>query len=290
MMQEETRRALQLRELEIFQEILAICRRHELRCFVDSGTCLGAVRHKGFIPWDDDLDVGMPRRDYEVFRAVARQELPPYLNLLDFDETKQMMHMFLKVHDARTTCIEKEFAHQPELYTGVWVDVFPYDGYPAPGLKRKVLRARTALLESINWVLRMPDSVVARDRKGRLQLWLFKPLRRLVPFNWASRRLDWLWTKYDMEKYPYAVEAREWFYSDGKSLKSEAISTLGTAVFEGMEVPCPGDWDTFLTSLYGDYMQLPPEEKRTSGHDIVYVNMEKSCREYTPGEETQKSS
>lgn len=272
-MNSELCRAVQLRELEILKAIMEICDRHGLRWFAIAGTCLGAVRHGGFIPWDDDLDIGMPRRDYEKFRAIAKQELPPYLELLDYDAAKRTTRMFLKVHDIRTSCIENSLLEFPELHTGVWVDVFPIDGYPAPGLKRLVLAVRLTVLEGINMTLRMPDSA-AGNRKERRQMRLYKLLRGRVPFNWASRRIDGLIKKYVVEKCACAVNALTWFFP------SYCVAELAKRPFEGIEIFCPKDYNAYLTAAYGDYMQLPPEEARNSGHTVAYLSLERPYKEW----------
>jgi lipopolysaccharide cholinephosphotransferase len=241
---------------------------------LDSGSCLGAVRHGGFIPWDDDLDIGMPRTDYDRFRTIARQELPPYLALQDYDDTKSNLHLFLKVQDTRTTYVETTMLPYPELYTGLWVDIFPYDGFPNPGVKLCWLKARLEVLRCINWVLRRPPSV-AEDAKGKVEFFLLGWLRHVLPYFWASRRMEALMRRYDIQQYPNTVEGMRWMWT----FPSETVRSVELRSFEGLNVPCPGDCDGYLSAMYGNYRQWPPEEERVPIHDIAHVDLERSYTE-----------
>ena len=111
-------RAVQMWELDILKTVAKICDENGLRYFAEGGTCLGAVRHKGFIPWDDDIDISMPRKDFDRFRVIARTALPEHLVLLDFDDNRQITNLFLKIHDKRTTFIEEAAVPYPGKHTG----------------------------------------------------------------------------------------------------------------------------------------------------------------------------
>lgn len=258
----ELTRALQLRELDILKEIVKIFRRHDLCYFAFGGTALGAVRHGGFIPWDDDMDIGMPRGDYEKFRAVAPTELPAYLKLSDYDNVKCSTRLYLKVQDIRTSCIEDLALTYPELASGVWVDIFPCDGYPSG----RRLNGRISALLDINRVLRLPDEAMS-TLTDKVALWFYRPLRRFLPYNWASRRLDKLLAGYTLESAPYALSSFFSFFPN-------CIFPLENRRFEDMELPCPARYDEYMTALYGNYMRLPPEQARNSGHTVIYADLE----------------
>ena len=121
---------IQGREYEVLTELKKIFERHGLRYFAVGGTCIGAIRHKGFIPWDDDIDIGMPRKDFELFRTQYYKELPCEYRKVDGDNSLSHNFLFFKVHDSRTTYVEYYAEHTPDRYTGVFVDIMPVDGLP----------------------------------------------------------------------------------------------------------------------------------------------------------------
>ena len=120
---------LQKAELAILKEFIRICDSLHLTYYLVCGTALGAAKYSGFIPWDDDIDVALPREDYEVFCAKAQEMLPSYLFLQNYKTDPRYPLFFSKIRDSRTTYIEKSFAHLP-IHHGVYIDVFPLDGYP----------------------------------------------------------------------------------------------------------------------------------------------------------------
>ena len=101
-------RALQLKVLDILLAVDKVCREHHLRYYIMAGTLIGAVRHKGFIPWDDDLDIGMPRKDYEIFMEKSKDLLPDYLEAIYWKNDPDYPLSFAKIQDARTTLIERK--------------------------------------------------------------------------------------------------------------------------------------------------------------------------------------
>lgn len=270
-MQVDTR-SIQLREMEIVKEVCALCERHGLRYFADSGTCLGAVRHHGFIPWDDDVDISMPRVDFEKFRRIAKEELPEYFQLMEFEQVLHMPHLFLKVQDTRTAYIGCYYRDFPDAYTGVFVDIFPIDGCPDKKLARMWWSFRIWLLQRLNWALRTYKSSGTPAQKALgCVAWA---LRHIFPYNWASQRMEKILRRYPMESCANAKTI-----GFAPVFPSACFRTKAMLPFEDIELPCPGDYDTYLTCLYGDYMQPPPEEERKATHDTVYWSLEHSYRE-----------
>lgn len=121
-----TLRRLQLVELDILEVVADVCERHGIRWFLDRGTALGAVRHKGFIPWDDDVDVGMLREDYERFLQIAEKELPNGYSLHTPDNTPHYAPLFAKVYKDGTEFWSREIS-ESKCEQGIFVDIFPYD-------------------------------------------------------------------------------------------------------------------------------------------------------------------
>ena len=128
-------RKLQLVELDILKEFLRICKKHHLRYYALGGTLLGAVRHEGFIPWDDDIDVGMPRPDFRRFEKIAEKELPEYLHYCSFMKTEGYHHYVPRITDSRVKVIDESAAVDAEKEA--WIDIFPLDGMPGNKYLRK---------------------------------------------------------------------------------------------------------------------------------------------------------
>ena len=124
---QETLNRMHLLHLDILKEFIRICNKYELRYFLLGGSCLGTVRHQGFIPWDDDIDVGMPRPDYERFMEIAQNELPEYYFLQNSKTDPDYPLCFAKIRDSRTTFIERSVSHL-NINHGIYFDIFPLDG------------------------------------------------------------------------------------------------------------------------------------------------------------------
>jgi len=256
--------------LDIYKEIDKVCDRHGLRYYVTDGTLIGAIRHKGFIPWDDDFDMSMPRPDYEKFIEYAKTELPPHLKFVNWKNTPEFQLMFGKVQDCRRELIE-DLEHQSgiKMANGLFVDIFPIDGYPSGVFSRMVIKAVNFVLsQDMNFrFTRLKD----RSWKGRI----LHPLGAVF-----SALLPWLRTYADFQavyeqillRYPYAVSENTGRASvclhglNRPPLSKTAWGEGRTVEFHDTQVVVPSDSHAYLSMLYGDYMKLPPESKRHPTH------------------------
>ena len=262
-------------EKQMLIEFIKICQRHKLQYFLLGGTALGAVRHKGFIPWDDDIDVGMPREDYERFLVYANEELPQPYFLQNGATDPYYAGSFAKIRNTATTFIEQTVQTFP-INHGVYIDVFPLDGVPANGffkvLQRKVLRGLNAWMSGAYCV---PEKGISR--KAELCRLLYKVLP--VRYTWLRDWRDKL-----IQKCTYADSAVVANFCGAwgeKEVMPKAYFGNGSVgIFEDLEVVLPGDWDAYLSSLYGDYMTPPPENKRVGHHDYTVLDLEKSYTNY----------
>ena len=246
-------------QLEILDGIDRYCRERGLRYSLAYGTMIGAVRHQGFIPWDDDIDLMMPRPDYDRFRKEFKAE---GFYVVDLAERDDCVETFVKVCKSGTVMVDKNFGR--ELW-GVNVDVFPIDGAPSENLAEHY-DSLNRIREKCFQLCPYYKSV----RKGRFPLMLkyfLKRLRYFYPGSFRSLKRKLV----DGQKaIPYETsEIVGIYYASEKTrtfLPKRVYDEIGTILFEGREYAAPKDYDTYLTNLYGDYMQLPPVEKRVSHH------------------------
>lgn len=258
-------------ELNMFQTFIQICSQLNLRYYLLGGTLLGAVRHKGFIPWDDDIDVGMPREDYEVFLEKAPAFMPEHLFIQSINSEPEYLMCFAKIRNSNTTFLETSINHL-NINHGVFIDIFPLDYYPADEKERKAFEKKK---NQYNARITMEFNLPKGPFKTRLKLMAIRLLNpslkkaiekreklyRSVPASAYMANLGGAWGAKE-------IVPAQW-YGEGTTLE-----------FEGMEVSAPVKYREWLTQVYGDYMQLPPEEKRVSHHYVDVMDLQKSYKAY----------
>lgn len=266
-------RVLQLAELDLMKLFVQICRKHNLRYYMIGGTMLGAVRHKGFIPWDDDMDVGMPRPDYEKFLQIVRAELPEGYDFQDYRETGDYIRGFSKIVNTKVLVTNASFSQEAVLFA--WLDIFPLDGMP----KNKLVRtARFWYITAWRFFFHAScfDTQVNQHRPSRPRL-----QRMLIKFIDVTRigtRLDSkkLLAHIDKDLLKCDYDRSEYVVSMfGAYLQKEMMpkAFFGKGAMYEYEDDCfcgPELYDDFLKCLYGDYMTPPPENARHE-HNIVKV-------------------
>ena len=262
-------RPLQLRILRILTAIDMVCQQHHLRYYIWAGTMIGAIRHKGFIPWDDDIDIAMPRPDYEQLIAHSQEWLPAPYELVCAENDSSYPLPFGKIQDASTTLIERTHLH---YLGGVYIDVFPVDGVPGNGFVR---RCHFACYEYWKRVLYLIHRDPYKHGHGPSS-WIPLLCRKLYTMKGVQKRIRHLLLKYDYERSPLVAD-----YDDGlKGAMSKRILGLPTPYeFEGEQVCGVEQYDTYLTRKYGDYMTIPRGEHQRQ-HNFHILDMEKPYREY----------
>ena len=253
-----------------------ICQENNLRYYCIGGTMLGIVRHKGFIPWDDDIDIGMPREDYEKLCSLASGlsngryliEFPEYGNL-DFS------YLSMKIYDTSTTLVE---CSRKNIKRGVFIDVFPLDGIgtdensarrnysPIHRLRRFYSATTCAISEKMEWYKKIIILL------GRLLSPLFISERSI------NNHINRMCKKLPFDQYEYVGNLLgAWGYKELMLRKYFGNPKIYT--FENTEVYGVEMYHEYLSKLYGNYMQLPPVEKQVSHHDYVECNLNKSFLE-----------
>ena len=257
---EEVRKIL----LDVIIEIDSICRENDIRYSLAGGTLLGAVRHKGFIPWDDDIDIFMPRPDYERFIDYCEVNQVGFYLLSN--RSKDFGYCFAKACSNSTVIVE-ELVTYTDYSIGVYVDIFPIDGlgieYKAALKRIKTVRFKHELLVASNWT---------RFFKSKTRSWIYEPIRlafyclsRIVNKNKLAISLDKKFKRIDFDLSGYAG-AIMGSYGIKEIMPTEIYSKYMDIEFEGVKFKAIEDYDKYLSNLYGDYMKLPPIDKRISHH------------------------
>ena len=265
---EKNLRDLQMTELEILKEFLRICRKYKLRYYCLGGTLLGAVRHKGFIPWDDDIDVGLPRPDFIKFEEVVRKELPEHLHYYSYKDNSGYNYYVPKMTDDRTKVIDESASAAAEREA--WIDIFPLDGMPGNKLKRKVhcFRLLAARLR-LNYSMFSTNVDIKRKRAFHeavlVKIGSILPVEKILNTSREFERLDRLMQKYSYEDSVYLInfmgihKLKEMFHK--KIYGKGAWYT-----FEDIRLWGPENSDYVLRQMYGDYMK-PPSEAEMNHHN-----------------------
>ena len=256
--------------LNVYHEFASLCQKHRLKFWAAYGTVLGAVRHKGFIPWDDDLDVMMPRSDYEMFLRIAVKELPAYLKVVTFRNTPEFSsNIFAKIQDAREDVINDVSVRSGlSLRGGIFLDVFPLDGYPNNRFRRFLYEAgrvfrrfayyriyRKSIKGCRPLVYRMLGNVVCK-------ICNLDPHDKLAFLEFCER----VSKRYAFETSDFV----EWYAPDQGGLyrlvPRKILENETKVKFDDDVMPCPEDVDSYLRIEYGDYMTFPPENQRRITH------------------------
>ncbi len=263
---------LQNELLKMAKDLHDVCVNNSIRYYVIEGTALGACRHSGFIPWDDDIDIGMPREDYDKFCDIAAQILPDYLELRYYKTNEKSPFHFIKLVNNKTTLIEKKYRNYVE---GIYIDIFPLDYLGEMNLARKV-RCKLIWRLHTNIIFNCSTESAREKKLIRKIDFLLSKKMNLIRLH---KKLERLMTKEKGDEACYLCNylgAYNWidiipisYYGEPKLYDFEDIQLYGPAQIE-----------KYLTHLYGNYLELPPVEKRINKHDYYYVDLSTPFDEY----------
>lgn len=255
---------LQICEFEILKEFIDICDKLNLQYFMLGGSALGAVKYQGFIPWDDDIDVGLYREDYNKFVKEAPNYLSKNLFLQNYRTDANFAHIYSKLRNSNTTYIEKNAAHL-NINHGVYIDVFPLDGYPKDSKKQSKLEKKKRIYKFIH-------ESNFRYKRSNKEEFVVRALRLFGVSKWTKGILK----KYEQMIACCSVLDSEIICNHGNwKGKLEYVPKRyygkGTRVtFENIQVRIPECYDEYLTQKYGDWrLELPLEEQK--GHHYYEI-------------------
>lgn len=260
-------------QLEILDVIDKVCRDNDLHYSLYAGSLIGAVRHKGFIPWDDDLDICMPRGDYEEFLKIWKEQEHLGYILQNKRNTPSFTQSFSKIRKDHTAFLQYEW-EKGRYHTGIFVDIFPIDRCPTSFLK----------LCLFHWKC-MKYQLFTRE---------FHPAEASLQVKMVSKFLLVTTSKNKRKKYRDRFEQELIKLYNDPELPTTTIETVSemkktypndltnnyvNLSFNGREYQCFSQWDKFLSLKYGDYMKFPPEEKRTWKHEHLIIDFDRNYGE-----------
>lgn len=264
---EESKRIL----IEILDEIVDVCKKNGLTYYLGYGTVLGAVRHQGFIPWDDDIDIVMPRKDYDFLIQNGDSLFQGKYQLSFYGKTPSYHYDFVKIERTDTTLIERI---DPLYIGGLYVDIFPLDNVPSVQEDELMVSP----VKEIYWGGYSKYYISHMPKTFFLKWALRKFGRCLYPINKKLEEWDAIASRYQNETTEYVRDFHT-SYVDRGLFKREVYGDGVEMIFEGKKYVVPAQYDAYLTQYYGDYMTPPPVEKRNSGHNFLYVNISKRLTE-----------
>lgn len=255
----ETLKHLQKVQLMMLKDFINICEENNIPYFANSGTLLGAIRHGGFIPWDDDIDVIMFREDFEKLNSIMSNEHDEKYRLINV-LNEETYHYTWPRFNLKNTFIEEWWADQVDYPVNIFIDIFILDKIPDNKLKRFIHRWSSFTLNQLcyNSIIKFKNESKIKEIIQHFIYYSFK----IIPISTMAlkRRCIKTYRKYEN------IECKE--YCDFPSMhlmpiyESKDFLPPKKAKFEDIEVNIPNDYDKILKRLYGDYMQLPPEDKR----------------------------
>ena len=267
-MEQTKLRELQMQELEILLQLDAFCREHNITYFLAEGTLLGAIRHHGFIPWDDDVDIMMLRGDYERFLKLAPGALGEDLFVQHSSTVKPYWSPFVKIRSVRQPVrfVQTHISHLTEM-NGPCVDIFPVDNVPCVRSRRQDVQAKLIdyLRNFLCLKLGLYPATKARQK-------VFKAASILVPVGLIHVLLHRLFTAFNADRNEYAVNLASYYDWRKQTVSAQLYREAVMVDFEGYQLPVPVGYDELLTRIYGDYMTPPPEDKRAIKHNYIPVD------------------
>lgn len=251
--------------LEILVAFDRFCSENDLRYYMMGGTILGAVRHGGFIPWDDDIDVAMPRPDYERFLSLVGDTPIGHYRVNYVDNTDRYVYPFIKMCDMRTYLFEHRRIDCRE--SGAFIDIFPIDGFSPDKRSWKSHISHLRLLRAFNKYA--GTGILKSDKPlATLPRLFIVMIVKLIGCRHLIHRIDSLAKKYPYDDSEY-IGVSVWGYGIKEIILKSVFEPSERLPFEGHKLSASKNADVYLRNLYNDYMKLPPVEKRSGKHDFT---------------------
>ena len=268
-------RDIQKVQLEILLEFDRICKKNNVKYQLFAGTLLGAIRHKGFIPWDDDVDVCLLRKDYIRFIKRCKTDLNPKYFLQTYETDKNYIMQFAKIRKNNTKFVERGTS-QCNIHQGIYIDIFPLDNILPDKFIGKVQQKLLYILGRINLSRVKMHCVYAKKPIEKYLSFIMHYLLKIVPKNWTDALQTKIACAFENKKTIFASHltngaSYERYYR--YMVEKDDYKNTIDVEFEGNKFPISRNYHKVLRNLFGDYMNLPPIEKRNSHHNIIFIDL-----------------
>ena len=269
--EKETLKKLHVVLVEILDEFVRVCEENNFTYFLTAGTLLGAVRHKGFIPWDDDIDVAMPRKDYEKMLNYYKNN-----NCSNY-------YLFSRINTSNSRCINEAFAkickkntlvarvnYKKENYSGIWIDIWPFDNCYKP-----LVFFQTKIIKFLNKIYLNKNSIHSLNKKNKSHA--IKTAFSFIPEKFIDYLLRYLYIIFNNRTTRYISFFCAKYGHIRETHKLIELFSLRKVLFNNKYYDAPNDYDSFLKTKYGNYMEIPSEDNRDNHpHEyVIFRNEEK---------------
>ena len=253
--------------IDLLLEFDRVCKKNNLTYYLSYGTLLGAIRHKGFIPWDDDVDVMMPRNDYNKLISLYSEFKDPYFLQNPYTD-KDCYFSYLKLRNKKTTYINTPFAFNNYCF-GIMLDIFPIDNWIENGGTERHNKIKKSIFNLSTWMRKNNPNLSEKDLNRVKELPEIQPLT-----EW--KKIQNIAQSFNDVKTDCVCSSCLTVYSLNKSVwKKVWFKDTVEVNFEGYTFPAPAKYDKLLTTIYGNYNIFPPKEERGNWHSNIYINPDK---------------
>lgn len=260
-------------QLDLLEKVIEICKKHNIKYFASYGTLLGTIRHSGYIPWDDDIDIEMLRNDYNKFMDIAIKELKDPYFIQCYKTEKNYHRPHIQIRNSNTTAIIDEDKYN-NFNKGIFIDIFPIDNVPDEIIKRNFFKFRINLLRRILRIYRILGT------ESKLKLFIKRLIKNTIlkPFNYSImiEKYEKLVSKYKDKNTNYKSTLS--FGYRNILLESEIFDNFEYRKFEYLKLPCPKEYHKILIKYYGKEYMIPIMQN--SAHGNFFFDTKKSYKEY----------